>query len=294
MTHEFNLSFATDTISYQTRCKYPQGFYIISTPIGNLEDITLRALSALNNADIIVCEDTRVTKKLLTYYCINKPLLTYNDNKNHKDRDNIVNLLKQGKTLAYVSDAGMPLISDPGYKLVQEIIKSKIYITCIPGASACLTALVLSGLPSDKFIFMGFMPRKITLITDAVRHIPTNVTAIFYESAQRINRTLEYLSSIKEVTKICIARELTKKFEQILYGSIEELQTKLQNVTLKGEIVLLLYKTIEHKEEDIEKLLQQELKSCSTKTAVKNVVNITGFSRSLVYSKALEIKKNND
>ncbi len=296
MTYKIKLSYPTydNSKTYQSKCKYPQGFYIVATPIGNLEDITLRALTTLNNADFIVCEDTRVTKKLLTFYCINKPLIVYNDNKNQHDRDNIINLLQQGKTLAYVSDAGMPLISDPGYKLIQDIIKAKIYFTCIPGASACLTALVLSDLPSDKFIFMGFIPRKKNLIHNAIEYIPHNCTAIFYESARRVCKTLEILSDFKSIQKVCIARELTKNFEQVLYGSPKELLHQLEQISLKGEIVLLLHKVLQYTDEDITAILTKELQECTTKVAIQNVTNMTSLPRSKIYQKAIEIKKSND
>ena len=216
--------------------------YIVSTPLGNLEDITLRALRILKEVDLIACEDTRVTRKLLTHYQISKPLVSYFQQNQLFRIPYLIEKLKEGKNIALVSDAGTPGISDPGFFLIKEAIKQKIKIVPIPGASAVITALVVSGLPTDDFIFIGFLPRKKSKISkELVKLSELKKTIIFYESPYRIKKTLEIIKEILPEARVVLARELTKKFEEVLRGKPEDLLKQIENRKLKGEIIVTLY-----------------------------------------------------
>lgn len=217
--------------------------YIISTPIGNLEDISLRALEILKQVDFIVCEDTRVTLKLLNHYQIKKQLISYHQHSRLQKIDYIINLLKQGKNLALVSDAGTPGISDPGNVLISEVVKNlnnQVKIIPVPGACALTTLASVSGLPTDKFLFLGFLPHKSrNKVYDIIRN--SEVTVIFYESPYRILKTIEFLTEIlDESRQIVVGRELTKMFETIYRGSVSEVLTKVKNDPIKGEFVVLV------------------------------------------------------
>tara|TARA_R110002095_G_scaffold87238_9_gene76021 strand:+ start:2737 stop:3609 length:873 start_codon:yes stop_codon:yes gene_type:complete len=287
----FNKASIENFIGSGSKCKYPPGLYLVATPIGNLEDITLRALATLEKADFIACEDTRVTKKLLTYYGIHKPLLIYNDAKGDPTGGKIMTHLQEGKRIALVSDAGMPLISDPGYKLVQDVIAQDIYVTCIPGASAGLTALLLSGLPSDCFSFQGFFPRKEKETQDMLESLQGNQTLIFYESPKRLEQTLKRLKGSLKVQSMAIARELTKNFEQVIRGTPQELLEQLDSFPLKGELVLILRtKVQELTQDDIDAHLKRALENQSVKSAVQEVMDLTGLPKKQLYQRALDLK----
>ena len=221
--------------------------YIIGTPIGNLKDITLRALEVLKEVDLILCEDTRVTKKLLEHYQIKKPLLSYHQHSKLKKVNYILELLKQGKNLALVSDAGTPGISDPGNLLVYEAIerlREKVEIIPIPGPSAATAAASISGFPMDKFLFLGFPPtkRKRKKFFEAV--VKSKYPVIFYESPYRIIKSLRDLQLISKTynlkPKIVVCRELTKKFETIYRGKIEEVIREIEKGKVKGEFVVIV------------------------------------------------------
>jgi len=217
--------------------------YIIGTPIGNLKDITLRALEVLKEVDLILCEDTRVTKKLLEHYQIKKPLLNYHQHSRLKKVNYILELLKQGKNLALVSDAGTPGISDPGNLLVYEAIerlREKVEIIPIPGPSAATAAASISGFPMDKFLFLGFPPtkRKRKKFFEAV--VKSKYPVIFYESPYRIIKTLKELSSFISDREVVVCRELTKKFETIYRGEIEEVIKEIEKDIIKGEFVIIV------------------------------------------------------
>ena len=221
-------------------------FYIISTPIGNIEDISLRALKTLENLDILLCEDTRQTKKLLTLLNIkNVPkLLRCDEHTEEKLKEKVLNWIKEGKKIGLVSDAGTPLISDPGYRLVSFLKENKVKIIPIPGPSAFLTALLKSAYPCDKFAFLGFFPRKPGKIKGLLeKYLPLNITLIFYESPYRIEKTLKLLSEILKDRKIGIARELTKFYEEFIEGyPLEVLDYLKKENKLKGEFVILIPK----------------------------------------------------
>ena len=215
--------------------------YLIPTPIGNLEDITLRALRILKEVDVILAEDTRTSSKLLKHYEINKKLIAHHQHNEHKTLDRIIESLKNGETLALISDAGTPAISDPGFLLVRECIKNDIEIECLPGATAFVPALVNSGFPCDKFVFEGFLPHKkgrqtrLKLLAEETR------TIIFYESPHRLLKTLKQFGEYFEENRlVSVSRELTKMHEENIRGTVIELIQYYETHTLKGEIVIIV------------------------------------------------------
>jgi 16S rRNA (cytidine1402-2'-O)-methyltransferase len=216
--------------------------YIVATPIGNREDLTFRALETLKQADLIACEDTRTTQKLLAYYKLKKPLISFHQHSKLEKVKEIISKLESGKSVALVTDAGTPGVSDPGGKLIEVVIARGVGVVPIPGTSAAITALSVSGFPADKFVFLGFPPHKkgrdkyFKEITDF------NRTVVFYESTHRILKTLETLKNLLPHKKIMVGRELTKMFETIYRGTPEEiLQIFRQDKNnLKGEFVIVI------------------------------------------------------
>jgi len=215
--------------------------YLVSTPIGNLKDISSRTLDTFKEVDLILAEDTRRTGMLLKHCLIQKKMSSYNDTNKERITSKIIEDLKSGLNIALVSDNGTPCISDPGFYLVREAIKNNLHISPIPGPTAFVSALICSGLPTDKFSFSGFLPKKEGKKTEIFNNL-NDGTNIFYESPHRIIKTLKLLSEIHPDINIVIARELTKKFEDFIRGKARELYLDLKDKTLKGEIVLLLYK----------------------------------------------------
>ena len=214
---------------------------IVATPIGNLEDITLRALSTLKNADYILCEDTRRTKKLLTHYEIHAKVFSFHGFNEKRKEEMVIEDLRQGKKIALVSDAGMPTISDPGSMLIQRCRNENLPVTCIPGASSVITALALSGMDTSSFQFLGFFPKKngeILKAIDKASHF--SGSSIFFESPHRLLKTLKKLP---ETLHVAIAKELTKIHETVFFGKPSELLLLLENRSIKGEYVLLLQPT---------------------------------------------------
>jgi|TARA_B110000263_G_C15285438_1_gene500521 16S rRNA (cytidine1402-2'-O)-methyltransferase len=215
--------------------------FIIPTPIGNLEDITYRAVKVLQNSDYILCEDTRVSKKLLTKYNIKKPLFSYHSFNEHKVVNKHIDEILSGKIVSLISDAGTPSISDPGFLIIREAIKSNIEIDCLPGATAFVPSLVNSGLSSDKFIFEGFLPTKKGRKKRLKFLSNENRTIIIYESPKRILRTLkELILFLGKNRKASVSRELTKIYQENIRGTLEELITIFDKKVIKGEIVLIV------------------------------------------------------
>lgn len=218
--------------------------YIVATPIGNLGDITLRALEVLKNVDAILCEDTRVTSGLLAHFEIKKTLVSYHQYSEEEKVEEIMKMLEQGKNLALVTDAGTPGISDPGNQLIKDLKNERLtdlVIIPIPGASAVITALSISGFPTDKFIFLGFPPHKKGRQTFFKEVAEAEYTVVFYESNHRIKKCLNELGEIlNKKQQICVCRELTKKFETIYRGTIDEILE--MNVSEKGEFVIVISK----------------------------------------------------
>ena len=223
---------------------------VVATPIGNLEDITLRALSVLRKADFILCEDTRVTKRLLNHYEINAPTISYHAHSQLSKKEEIVNMLKEGKNLALVSDAGTPGVSDPGMELVRylrqelnaEIKDGEIKIDTIPGPSALISAIAIAGVPCSEFVFLGFLPHKKGRETLFKEIALSERTMIFYESTHRIIKTLESLDKHCPNKKVTICRELTKIYEEVLSGTANEVKNILESnpEKIKGEFVVLV------------------------------------------------------
>ncbi|GEQ06946.1 16S rRNA (cytidine(1402)-2'-O)-methyltransferase [Staphylococcus gallinarum] len=217
--------------------------YLVGTPIGNLADITYRAVDTLKNVDLIACEDTRVTKKLCAHYDIQTPLKSYHDHNKEQQTAYLIEQLQQGLSIALVSDAGLPLISDPGYELVVEARQQQLRVETVPGPNAGLTALMASGLPSFTYTFLGFLPRKEKQKIEILeQRMYEDSTLIIYESPHRIKDTLKAVAKIDAQRRVSIGRELTKKFEQIVTASVDELirQFNAEEITVKGEFVLLI------------------------------------------------------
>ena len=214
---------------------------VVPTPIGNLEDITLRALRTLKEADFILCEDTRTTKNLLRLFGIDKPCYAYHIHNEHQQLQNIIRQIQQAEQVALTSDAGTPCISDPGYLLVRECIRVGIEVECLPGATALIPALVNSGLPADSFKFYGFIPHKIGKETCLKAMAAAQETSIFYESPYRLLKTLEMMQPIfGEDRRLAIARELTKIHEENFRGTITEAIAHFSSKEIKGEIVVIV------------------------------------------------------
>ena len=215
--------------------------FIVPTPIGNLGDITFRAIETLKSVDLILAEDTRTSLKLLKHYKINSKIESYHMHNEHKKADSIINKISEGNTIALISDAGTPSISDPGFLLVRECIKNNIEVECLPGATALITALVISGLPSDKFLFEGFLPAKKGRTKRLKELSNEKKTIIFYESPHRILKTLKdfsnYFSPEKQVS---VSREITKIYEETFRGTIEASIEHFEKNKPKGEFVIVL------------------------------------------------------
>ncbi|MDP8212838.1 MAG: 16S rRNA (cytidine(1402)-2'-O)-methyltransferase [Candidatus Zapsychrus exili] len=217
--------------------------FIVSTPIGNLGDITFRAVEVLKGVDLIAAEDTRHTKTLLNHYNIKTPLTSYFEHNKIKKADKILDLLKGGQDVALVTDAGTPGISDPGYRLINLAKEQGLEVNVVPGATALIAALSASGLPSDRFVFEGFLPPKMVARKKRLlKSQDANCTVIFYESPHRILKTLEDVSAVLPHVKVVVARELTKKFEEVKEGTARELVDHFTKNKPRGEFVLLLSK----------------------------------------------------
>ncbi len=270
------------------------GLYLVSTPIGNLADMSARALFTLASADIALCEDTRHSRKLLSAYGIGRKLEAYHDFSKDTDRARILTALREGKTVALISDAGTPLIADPGFKLVRAAAAEGFGVFAIPGPSAILAALVTSGLPSDRFYFGGFLPPKDGARRqelEAVRAV--SGTLIFYESGGRLEETLEAIAGVFPERRISIARELTKLHEAVSRGSVQELLEEIRANVPPGEFVILIGpgEAKPAAEEDIENALRSAMQKVSLKEAVEEVAKGLGVGRKTVYNLALRLRE---
>ena len=215
--------------------------YLVPTPLGNLKDITLRAIETLNAVDVILCEDTRTSSKLLQHYQIQKPLSPYHQHNEHKVTAHLVEQMQAGKTFALITDAGTPGISDPAFLLVRACVEENIKVECLPGATAFVPALVNSGLPTNNFIFEGFLPLKKGRQTKLKQLAAEERTIVLYESPMRLLKTLEELMiHFGENRKCCVSRELTKMFEENKRGTLKEVLEHFKSKTVKGEIVIVV------------------------------------------------------
>jgi len=270
------------------------GLYIVATPIGNLEDISKRAQDVLDQADVVACEDTRVSKKMFQLLGIktDKKFVCYEDHREEKVAGNLVDEIKNGKAVALISDAGSPLISDPGYKLVKMCKKEGVDVYSIPGASAVICALQLSGLPTNRFMFAGFIENKKKARMDLFEELKNiNTTLVFYETAPRLVETLEAMQEVFGAREIAVAREITKIYEECVNGTAQELISYFKNNPPKGEIVLMVAPPIENESGiDVEAELKKKLKIMSLKDAVKEVCALSGCKKNDVYDIGLKLK----
>lgn len=272
------------------------GLYIIATPIGNLQDISARGLDILRQAEIVACEDSRVTKKLFSLLGIslNKKFIAYEDHQEESRAQMLIDLINEGNAVALVSDAGSPLISDPGYKLVRLCRRQNIYVTAVPGACAVITALQLSGLPSNRFMFAGFIPNKDKAKRDLFNELAAlNSTLIFYETAPRLLNSLQTAAEIFSEREAAVVREMTKMYEETVCGKFSELIEYFSTNEPRGEFVLLIAPPTAPQQPsltDIKPQLRQLLLQTSLKSAVKEICEQHNLNKNDVYALALELK----
>lgn len=268
------------------------GLYIVATPLGHVRDITLRALDVLAAADIILCEDTRISAKLTRAYGIATKRVAYHEHNAVAMRPKILQWLQEGQALALISDAGTPLISDPGMPLVRAARAAGHYVTAVPGASAPIAALSLAGLPTDRFLFVGFLPPKQAARRRALEGLSDiAATLVFFESARRIVDFLADVQSVMTGREVCVARELTKKFEEVIGGTPDELRAHFQAHSPRGEFVVMLGpgSAKQSSQDEVAAMLSDALQSMSRRDAVQAVADMTGLARKQVYAQALTL-----
>lgn len=272
------------------------GLYITGTPIGNLRDITVRALETLAGVDRILCEDTRITRRLLERYGIATPLASYHEHNAEKVRPRILASLAEDVAFALVSDAGLPLVSDPGFRLVRQAVDIGIHVEAVPGVSATLTALQLSGLPSDRFLFAGFLPSRSGERRSALADLKTvRASLVFFESPHRI---IDMLAAIQEVMgdrQVAVARELTKLHEEVLRGSASAVATRLRKrASIKGEITLVVGSPVEESAarspEDIDIALREAARTLPAGQAAADVARRFGLTRKEAHRRLMAIR----
>ncbi|MEL7114963.1 MAG: 16S rRNA (cytidine(1402)-2'-O)-methyltransferase [Pseudomonadota bacterium] len=272
------------------------GLYFVATPIGSARDITLRALDILASAEVLVAEDTRTLRKLMQIHGVplgEREVLAYHDHNGAKVRPRLVSLLQAGKSMAYASEAGTPLVADPGYQLARAAIDAGVSVTSAPGPSAVIAAISIAGLPTDRFMFVGFPP---TARGHRVKWLKTalavDATLVFYETAKRLPRVLADIAEVADgARQVAICRELTKRFEDVQRGTLAELLSGLSDMTLKGEIVVLVDRDRSSPSEaGLEEILLTALKEMSVKDAVAEAVQRTGLPRRQVYQTALKLE----
>lgn len=278
--------------------KLSAGLYLVATPIGSARDITLRAIDILESADVIAAEDTRNTRKLMDIHGIpraDRPIVPYHDHNGAQARPRILADIAEGRSVAYVSDAGTPLVADPGFSLARAVIEAEASVTAAPGASAVLAALSVSGLPTDRFMFAGFLPPKAgarqTMLEDLAQ-VPS--TLIFYESPKRLEKTVAAMVEVLGADRpAAICRELTKKFEQCIRGPLGEVAARLgEDMPLKGEFVVLLGPPLveEVSEDDLDAALLRALETMTVKDAASAVAKTLKLPRKTAYNRAIELQ----
>lgn len=269
------------------------GLYVVATPIGNLGDMTVRAVTTLARADAILCEDTRVSRTLLERYAIERPLRAFHEHNEDAEQARVLAEIAGGQAIALISDAGTPLLSDPGFKLVRAAIAAGHPVTALPGASAILTGLALSGLPTDGFFFGGFLPNKQAARRtrlEALAAIPGSI--VLFESPSRIADALADVAAVLDDREVVVARELTKRFEEVRRGLAAVLAAELDAHPIKGEIVLVIAPAPprEVSDAEIESALRAALATSSLRDAVRLVTDDLGAARSRVYQTGLRLK----
>jgi 16S rRNA (cytidine1402-2'-O)-methyltransferase len=272
----------------------PGGLYVLATPIGNARDISLRALDTLRGCDLIAAEDTRVTSKLLAIHGVSKPLMAYNDHNAARERPKILARLERGEAVVLVSDAGTPLVSDPGYKLVREVIAVGAPVIALPGPSAVLAGLTLAGLPSDRFLFAGFLPNRQGMRKTVLEELKgVQATLIFFESAQRLSESLAAMAEVLGDRPAVMARELTKLHEEVRRGLLSQLAAHYQQAgPPKGEVTVLVGPPPEAVTDmvKIDAALKAALPFMPVKAAAEMIAGLTDGSRKDIYARALELK----
>ena len=268
------------------------GLYVVATPLGNARDITLRALDVLSAADIILCEDTRTSAKLMQLYAITTKRMAYHEHNAAAMRPRLLEWLAAGKILALISDAGTPLISDPGMPLVRAAREAGHYVTAVPGASAPIAALSMAGLPTDRFLFAGFLPPKQAARRRALAELaPLAATLVFFESAKRLPPLLADMHATFPDRTICAARELTKKFEETFSGTPAQVAAHFQAQAPRGEFVIMVApgEAASASADDIAAMLRDALVTMSRRDAVQAVAEMSGRPRKEVYAQALQL-----
>ena len=270
------------------------GLYIVATPIGNLSDLSPRAAMILSRADIIAVEDSRVTAKLLAHIGVKRPMLPYHDHNGDRVRPGLIARMTS-EVVALVSDAGTPLISDPGYKLVREARAAGRNVVTVPGPCAAVAALTLAGLPTDRFFFLGFLPNKAKARADAIAEVAAvRATLVFYESGPRLSDALSALAKGLGDREAAIAREITKRYEECVTGTLSELATRYEDNPPKGEIVIIISPPLEAApatEAEGDMALIEALKTLSPARAAGEVAKATGLDRRTLYQRALILRE---
>jgi 16S rRNA (cytidine1402-2'-O)-methyltransferase len=268
------------------------GLYIVATPIGNLGDMTFRAADVIRRCDAIACEDTRVTQKLTRHLGVKKPLWRYDDHSGPESRARLLEAMR-AQAVALVSDAGTPLVCDPGYRLVREARAAGIAVTSLPGPSAPVTALTLSGLPNDRFLFAGFLPQKDKARIEMLEELAAvPATLIFFDTAPRLAKSLAAIDEVLPRREVAVARELTKLYEECRTGTPAELAAHYEAHPPRGEIVLLVGPPVAAAATDVDAdaLLREALTTLKASQAAAQVAKATGLDRKALYARALELK----
>lgn len=301
-TNPSNVSEPADRHSYLvggetlTAPRPAPGLYLVATPIGNLGDITLRALETLAGVDVIACEDTRITRRLTERYGISAQLTPYHEHNAAAARPRILEQLAQGASIALVSDAGTPLISDPGFKLVREVCAAGFAVTALPGPSSVLAALSVAALPTDRFFFEGFLPPKAAARRARLAELARlDATLVLFESGSRIQDTLADLAATMGTRDAAICREMTKLHEEISRGTASELAQSADKLETRGEFVVVIAPADKGSQvmtgEQVDDLLRDRLARDSVKDAVAHAVEVSGRPRREIYARALELSK---
>jgi 16S rRNA (cytidine1402-2'-O)-methyltransferase len=284
---------APSTENQDTAKIFESGLYIVATPIGNLADLSQRAIALLSAADIVAVEDSRITGKLLHLLGLKKKMWRYNDHSSTHDRDALIAAASE-QIVVLVSDAGTPLISDPGYKLVRAAREAGVFVSTAPGPSAVIAALSICGLPTDRFLFAGFLPSKAKARDDAIgAFAKIDATLVFYESGPRLAASLAAMAKGFGDREAAVARELTKKFEEVITGPLSQLAQRYESQEARGEIVVVVgppEKQHDSEDGDVDAALAEALSRLPTSKAAAEIARRFGLERSVVYSRAAAIK----
>lgn len=279
--------------------KAAPGLYLVATPIGNLGDITLRALETLAGVDIIACEDTRITRRLMERFSINATLKQYHEHNAEQARPKILDALARGSSIALVSDAGTPLISDPGFKLVREVSAAGFAVIALPGPSSVLTALSIAALPTDRFFFEGFLPSKQNARRTRLAELARiDATLVMFESGARVQDSLQDLAGVMGEREAAICREMTKLHEEVRRARLSELAAIADTLETRGEFVLVVGPPAADagamSDDALDDLLRTSLARGSVKDAVAHAVEVSGRPRREIYARALELSRDGD